>query len=147
MGDEHMKYLLDALYKNIQDKELPVRVNAAIALIKYLSHDFAINFIRPGLGHVIRIYLKLIDDIDYDELIESLKVLVEVFQEEIAPYAIEVCHKLSESYLRLIENQKTQGGGAELDLDAETSLTSDGLMTAIRRVLQSISGMYTDLYP
>jgi len=33
MGDDHIKYILDALYKNIQDKELPVRVNAAVALI------------------------------------------------------------------------------------------------------------------
>ena len=43
---------------------------------------------RPALGTIIKIYLKLIDDIDYDELIESLKRIVEVFEEEIAPYAI-----------------------------------------------------------
>jgi len=62
-------------------------------------------------------------------------VIVEVYQEEIAPYAVEVCQKLSESYLRLMENQKGQGGDAELEMDSETSLTSDGLLTAIRRVL------------
>jgi hypothetical protein len=69
----------------MQDKELPVRFNAAIALIKYLSHDFAINFIKPALGNVISIYLNLIEEIDYYELIESLIVLVEVFLDEIAP--------------------------------------------------------------
>jgi hypothetical protein len=31
------------------------------------------------LSHVIRIYIKLIDDIDYDELIEALKTIVEVY--------------------------------------------------------------------
>lgn len=62
-------------------------------------------------------------------------MIVEVYQEEIAPYAVEVCQKLSESYLRLMENQKGQGGDAELEMDSETSLTSDGLLTAIRRVL------------
>ena len=31
--------------------------------------------------------------------------------------------------------------------DNETSLTADGLITAIRRVLQSISGMFPELYP
>jgi hypothetical protein len=55
--------------------------------------------------------LKLIDEIDYDELIESLKVIVEIFSEEIAPYALELCSKLGESYCRLMESQKSQDGG------------------------------------
>lgn len=55
---------------------------------------------------MIKIYLKLIDDIDYDELIESLKVIVEIFSEEIAPYAEELCLRLGESYCRLMETQK-----------------------------------------
>jgi hypothetical protein len=79
--------VLDALFGNLQHCDLPVRVNAAVALIKLLSHDFAIDFVRPALGTVIQIYLKLIDDIDYDELIEALKVIVEIFGEEISPFA------------------------------------------------------------
>jgi hypothetical protein len=46
----------------------------------------------------------LIDDIDYDELIESLKRIVEVFENEIGPYAIDLCSKLGEAYLRLTES-------------------------------------------
>ena len=66
-------------------------------------HPVAVEFIRPGLGQVIRIYLKLIDDIDYDELITSLKTIVEYFEDEIGPYALELCSKLSEAYMRLSE--------------------------------------------
>ena len=51
---------------------MPVRVNAAVSLVKLLDHPAAVEFVRPGLSDVIRIYLKLIDDIDYDELITSL---------------------------------------------------------------------------
>jgi len=65
-----------------------VRVNAAIALIKMLEHEIAVEFLRPGLETVIKIYLKLIDDIDYDGLIECLKTIVDVFEEEIGPYAV-----------------------------------------------------------
>lgn len=67
---------------------MPVRVNAAIALIKMLEHEIAVEFLRPGLETVIKIYLKLIDDIDYDGLIECLKTIVDVFEEEIGPYAV-----------------------------------------------------------
>ncbi len=73
-------------------------------MIKLLAHDIAIDFLRPGLGKVIKIYLKLIDEIDYDELIESLKVIVEIFSEEIAPFALELCSKVGESYCRLMES-------------------------------------------
>jgi hypothetical protein len=132
----------------LQDNDLPVRVNAAVSLIKLLGHEISQEIVRPALGQIIRIYLKLIDDIDYDELIDALKTIVEIYEAEIAPYAIELCSKLGESYLRLIEATKSSDGrGAELERDAQTSLTADGLMTAIRRVLSSISGRYTELYP
>jgi hypothetical protein len=123
-----------------------VRVNAAIALIKMLSHEVAVEFISPVLGTLIRIFLKLIDDIDYDELIEALRTIVEVFEEEIGPYALELCTKLGEAYIRL-HNNSIINGETELEEDAESSLTAFGLMAAIRRILESISGMFSDLYP
>lgn len=96
---------------------------------------------------MIRIYLKLIDDIDYDELIESLKKIVDVYEEEIGPYALDLCKSLGEAYLRIHEQKKSQEGSGQLDLDQETSLTAEGLMTAIRRILQSISGRFPEMYP
>ena len=94
---------LDLLFQNLSDNDLPVRVNSAIALIKMLDQELAVNIIRPGLNDLIKIYLKLIDDIDYDELIESLKKIVEVFDDEIGPHAFNLCEKLGEAFLRLFE--------------------------------------------
>jgi len=39
-------------------------------------------------------------------LIVSLKTIVEIYEDEIAPYALELCQKLGESYIRLTETQK-----------------------------------------
>ena len=58
-----------------------------MALHKLLRHDLAINFLRPGLEMLLKTYLKIMDDIDFDELVEALKTLVEVYHDEIAPYA------------------------------------------------------------
>ena len=102
-NNEHLAAALDAMYKNLTHHDLPVRVNSAISLIKMLDQEVAINIIRPGLNDVIKIYLKLIDDIDYDELIDSLKKIVEVFDDEIGPHATSLCDKLQEAYLRLFE--------------------------------------------
>ena len=73
------------------------------------------------------------DDIDFDDLIKALQEIVEVFETEIAPHAINLCSKLSEAYLRLI-SLKGQGD----EEDQESSLSADGIMTAIRRVLTSV---------
>ena len=66
-------------------------MNAAVSLIELLYHEAAVKLIRQGLGTIIKIYLKLIDEIDYDQLIVSLKTIVEIYEDEIAPYAIELC--------------------------------------------------------
>jgi hypothetical protein len=141
-GQEHLKHVLNGIYDNLNHSELPVRVEAALALHKLLCHELSVSFLRPGLEVLLKTYLKIMDDIDFDELVEALKTLVDVYREEIAPYAVSLCSKLSEAYLRLIAQK---GSGDEED--NETLLTADGLMTAIKRVLNSISGEYKHLYP
>jgi len=67
-----------------------------------LDQEIAVEFLRPGLEHLFKTYLKIMDDIDFDELVKALQELVEVYEEEIAPYAIGLCQKLGDAYIRLI---------------------------------------------
>ena len=112
---DHLRHALNALYQNLSHTDLPVRVNAAVSLIKLLDHDVAVEFIKPGLQQVIKIYLKLIDEIDYDELIESLRKIVDVFEDQIGPYALELCSKLGEAFIRLHETRKQFEGSNLLE--------------------------------
>lgn len=91
------------------------------------------------LSELIKIFLKLIDEIDHDELIEALRTIVEVFGVEILPHAVELCQKLSEAYLRLM-SQKSAGAEQILEEDSETSLTTMGLIGAVHRILYVLSG-------
>lgn len=43
-----------------------------MALHKLLQHELAVNFLRPGLEMLLKTYLKIMDDIDFDELVEAL---------------------------------------------------------------------------
>lgn len=113
-----------------------------MALAELLDHEEAIQFIRPGLEQILRVFLKIMDEIDFEDLVGALRKIVEVFEDEIAPFAISLCTKLSEAHIRL----SSQKGSID-DEDNETSLTADGLITAIRRVLNSISGKFPELYP
>ena len=89
--DDWLRDSLNRIYQCLMGNDLPVRVNAAVALIKLLAHPVAVEFVRPGLAEIIRIYLTLIDEIDYDELINSLKTIVDYFEDEIGPYALQLC--------------------------------------------------------
>jgi hypothetical protein len=85
------------------------------------------------------------DEIDFEDLIGALRKIVEVFEDEIAPFAVSLCQKLSEAHVRLSKAKRETLD--QEDEDNETSLTADGLITAIRRVLNSISGKFPQLYP
>ena len=82
------------------------------------------------------------DEIDFEELVGALRVIVDVYNEEVAPYAISLCQKLSKAYVRLISSVEDIE-----EVDTEVSLTADGLMTAIKQVLKSVSGKFPGLYP
>eukprot|EP00347_Sterkiella_histriomuscorum_P021385 403334157 len=142
-NEDHLRHVLNDVFQCLSNEHLPVRVEAALALNFMLSHQIAIDFLRPGLETLLKTYLKIMDDIDFDELIKALQEIVDVYEDEIAPYALQLCQKLGDAYLRLISNKGTGD-----DEDQETTLSADGLMTAIRRVLESISGKeYKQLYP
>lgn len=94
--------VIEQIYGSLHNEHLPIKVEAALAITNLLHHDEAIEFIRPGLEQLLKTFLKIMDDIDFDELVESLQKLVEVYQDEIAPYSISLCLKLSEAYMRLI---------------------------------------------
>jgi hypothetical protein len=87
----HFQAVCDRVWQNLSHTDLPVRVCAAIALINFLAHEEAVEFLRPALKQLITVFLKLIDEIDYDELIEALRTIVAVYGAEIAPYAVELC--------------------------------------------------------
>jgi hypothetical protein len=47
--------------------------------------------LRPGLANVLKMYLKIMDEIDFEELVGALRVIVDTYEDEIAPYAVSLC--------------------------------------------------------
>ena len=68
-----------------------VKVEAALAISELLNHQEVVDFIRPNLGNILRIFLKIMDDVDYDDLIVALKEIVDKYGEEVAPYDVSLC--------------------------------------------------------
>jgi hypothetical protein len=47
--------------------------------------------IRPALGDVLKIFLKIMDEIDFEDLVGALRKIVDIFEDDIAPYAVSLC--------------------------------------------------------
>lgn len=70
---------------------------------KLLSHEKAVDLVRPNLGNVLKVFLLIMDEIDFEPLVEALRNIVDIYGEEVAPYALSLCEKLSVAFIRLTE--------------------------------------------
>ena len=101
----HLEQATNTILSLLQSPCIVVRVEAAMALSVLLKHQASVvDFMRPGLEVVLKMYLKIMDDIDFEELVGALRIIVETYDEEIAPFAVSLCKKLSEAYIRLLNS-------------------------------------------
>ena len=118
------------MYRNLQDADLPVRLAAATALHRLLHNELALGFMKPALGSVLQIFLRLMGEIDSEELVEALEELVAHFKDDVAPFALQLAEHLVTSYQRLI------GTSVEED-DGEGALAAVGCAETVKRVLEA----------
>lgn len=130
----HLLSAAERVFQHLQHPNIVVKVEAAQTVAQLLDHEVVVNVVRQQLGTVLKVFLQVMDDIDSEELVNSLRKIVEIFGNEVAPYAKSLCMKLSDAYVRLVNSK----GDWHTDEGTEEGLTADGLMKAIRRVLQSI---------
>jgi HEAT repeat protein len=72
----HVNQAVDLIYRNLQDPELPVRLTAATSIHKLLHNNSALNFLKPALKDILEIYLKLMNEIDSEDLVDALEEIV-----------------------------------------------------------------------
>ena len=99
---------------------------------KLLKNSTAEEFLKPALGQILEVYLKIMQDIDSEELVKSLESIMTIYKDDIAPYAVQISEQLVTQYRRLIEVNMD-------DDDGESALAAVGCVTAIRQLLDSVS--------
>lgn len=85
---------------------------------------------KPHLKSILEIYLKLMDEIDSEELVGALEEIMRIYKDDVAPFAMQICEQLSMQYKRLLEVE---------DDDGESQLAAMGCVSAIRRVLDAVA--------
>ena len=98
-----------------------MRIEAATALPKFFDWENAKFKISSELQQVLSIYIELISQIDYEELIESLEDIVTHFSVEVRPFALDLCKCLVSAFLSMSSRE-----GDETVVAAESVLNTLG---------------------
>ncbi|OMJ92820.1 hypothetical protein SteCoe_4362 [Stentor coeruleus] len=95
---DQQHWVFTAMCKLMVDIDLPVRYSAAVSLPRILHWEVSKTSLSKEIQNLLQIYLKLINEIESEELVESLESIISTFPDEIRPYALELSQYLVESF-------------------------------------------------
>ncbi|KAI9673382.1 MAG: hypothetical protein M1817_002844 [Caeruleum heppii] len=137
------------IYRNIlesmADPELPVRVEAALALQPLIRHDIIRNAMQQNIPQIMQQLLKLANEVDVDALANVMEDFVEVFAAELTPFAVALTEQLRDTYLRIVRelierNNQNQGSTDEGvgDYFDDKSITALGVLQTIGTLILTL---------
>lgn len=143
---------LATLYQNVldalRDPELPVKVQAALALQPMIRHESVRNAMAPNLPFIMQELLNLTNEIDIDTLANVMEEFVEVFAEQLTPFAVQLCTQLRDTFLRIMEdlaqaNQQAEGAddasfNGDIEELNEKTMAAMGVLKTIGTLILSL---------
>lgn len=141
---------LMVIYQNIiesmADPELPVRVMASLALQPLIRHDPIRLAMQSNIPQIMHQLLQLMNEVDVDALSNVMEDFVEVFAEQLTPFAVALSTNLRDTYLRIIKEilDRNEARANELG-DAAYSDYLDDKSIAALGVLQTIGTLILTL--
>ena len=135
------------IYNNIlesmADSELPVRVEAALALQPLIRHEVIRASMQQNIPQIMQQLLKLANEVDVDALANVMEDFVEEFATELTPFAVALSEQLRDTYLRIVRDLLERHNSKEDD-DAFGEYLDDKSITALG-VLQTIGTLILTL--
>mmetsp|Transcript_36591 Transcript_36591/g.59153 ORF Transcript_36591/g.59153 Transcript_36591/m.59153 type:complete len:1025 (+) Transcript_36591:45-3119(+) len=127
--------LLESVLRAMRDTDIPVRIEAAVAVRMLLDNKSAtLERMQPFIPPLLDELFKLMDEIDNEDLVFTLENLIEKYSEVMAPYAVMLCTKLTQSCLRMVDADEE---------DEESGMAALGCLRAINIILQCVHNVPT----
>jgi len=109
---QHLNQVVGITYQCLHaDPELPVRLTAATSMKELLKIDSACELLKPHLAEILKAFLKLMSEIESEELVNALEEIVSLYSDDIAPFAIDLTEQLVASYQRLVQTNPEDDDG------------------------------------
>ncbi|KAF9570176.1 hypothetical protein EC968_002115 [Mortierella alpina] len=120
-----------SLMESLRDSELPVKVTAALALRPMIRHEAICEAMKPHLQFIMHELLAMTNQIDVDTLSEVMDEFVEVFAQDLAPFAVQLCEQLRDTFLRICEDMAKGTDGLDDVTDSAIDEAGDKTMAAM----------------
>eukprot|EP00873_Tetraselmis_striata_P029005 jgi/Tetstr1/449269/TSEL_036472.t1 len=138
---KHFDLLLQRVFACLNDEQLPVRMDAVVAVRHFVDALEDHSILKPILPQLLNQFFSLMNEVENEDLVMTLETIVEKFGDEIAPYAVGLCQNLNVAFMKMIEDDDDDD-----DDDGAGTLAAFGCLRAITTVLESMSSM-RHLYP
>ncbi|GAA5829387.1 hypothetical protein JCM11251_005030 [Rhodosporidiobolus azoricus] len=140
-SQDALENTLNSLINCITDTDLPVRIQAAIALPEMVRYERVRERMLPNLGRILQELLKLATEVDLDNLTNTTRSMVTEFSEEVVPFAVELTQSLVSSYSRLLQetldSRQKDPSGVDVYDDEKTLVMMNNLKT-IEQLVASV---------
>lgn len=111
----------------LNDQDLPVKVEAAIALQSLLqSQDKAQKYVEPWIKPITLELLNIIRLTENDDLTTVMQKIVCTYHDQLMPIAVEMCQHLAATFSQVLETDE----GSD-----EKAITAMGLLNTIETLL------------
>jgi len=112
----------------LNDKEPPVKVEAAIAVQMMLSSkgETARKYLEPQIREVTLELLKIIRETENDDLTSVMQKIVCTYTEQLVPVAVDICQHLVGTFAQVLESA---------DSGDEKAITAMGLLNTMETIL------------
>ncbi|XP_076030766.1 importin-7 msk isoform X2 [Oratosquilla oratoria] len=111
----------------MHDHELPVKVEAAMALSAFLASQVkAEKIVEPNIRPIVQELLKVIKETENDDLTNVMCKIVTTYTEQLMPIAVDMCTQLAATFRQVVESED----GAD-----EKAITAMGLLSTIETLI------------
>ena len=123
---------IEVTVKSLQDKELPVRVQASIAL-KHLVEEqqMATPALSPHIKDIVGVLLRVLHESESDDIPYVLDQLMERFPQELTPFALELSQQLVQQFMKMLDYD-------ENDLYGHRPIVASSTMESLKNVISIV---------
>jgi hypothetical protein len=107
--------LFERVMRALGDSELPVRVDAVVALRSFVDDLEDLDILKPLLPSLLDSVFGLMAEIDNEDLVFTLEGIVEKFGSDIAPYAANLAGNLAAAFWKYVKSQEEDGEEDDAD--------------------------------
>ncbi|KAJ1730561.1 Nonsense-mediated mRNA decay protein 5 [Coemansia biformis] len=133
--------ILESVLGMLNDPEPPVRVHAALALAPMIEDEDMRGALAANLPQVMQVFLNLTNQIDSDTITHVIEQFVEVYADQMAPFAAQLGQQLCDTFMRVMGDVVTNA--PELTADNIDDI-SDKTMAALG-VLKTLGTLILNL--